>query len=327
LNRPVIKKASANKRMSLMDVSAKVLITGASGFVGGHLCRDLSKKGVHVVALSRQWYNDNLTCEQILLDLTDQLNVSDFIRSLKPDYIVHLAAVRPSEYRVAYEQNLLSSMNLIEACQHVPTLKRFIFLGSCEEYGQQPPPFEENNRAIPVSAYALSKLAVTQLLQAVADTHGFPGVIIRPSVVYGPGQSTTMFLPSMIQSLVLGQRFAMTEGEQTRDYLYISDLVNAIVNALFSDERINGEIINVSSGIPIRICDLARMTASLFNSKAIDKLEFGSKTYRLGEAMEYWADNQRAKVLLDWSPRISLEEGLLDTIAYFKMCIQQNLVH
>ena len=301
-----------------------VVITGASGFIGRHLCNTLSKRGIRVIALSRNGQPNRLVeTEHYELDLRDQMKVRELIQYIKPRYVVHLAAVKnrsvaASEYRDAYDGNWLSSFNLVEACNEVGTLKRFVFLGSSDEYGQQLPPFRESSREAPVTSYGVSKLAVTQLLQTFSRSCGFPAVVLRPTIAYGPNQGSDMFLSAMIQSIVCGERFAMTQGEQTRDYVYIDDLITAIMSALSVGNEVCGQLINISSGTPLRVRDLANKVARLVDAEAGKLLDFGARDYRPGEAMEYWSNNDLANELLNWRPLVSLDDGLRRTIHSFQ---------
>lgn len=300
-----------------------VLVTGAGGFVGGHLCQALHAQGARVVGFVRSHGAlKRHVGEQHVIDISDRERVLELIQDIRPDMVVHLAAAKNRsvdmpEYRAGYEANLLGALNLVEACQELTALTRFVFLGTCEEYGQQAAPFDESSREFPVSAYAVTKLAVTQLLQALARAHGFPAVILRPTIVYGPGQDVSMFLSALIKSLVSGERFGMTRGEQTRDFVFIDDMVSAIMRALEAPDAL-GRVINVSSALPVRIDKLARKVASLIGSGAESLLDFDARDYRHGEAMDYWASNSRAKELLDWSPNVLLEDGLRQTISSFR---------
>lgn len=301
----------------------RVLVTGANGFIGSHLCQALSAQGAQTFGFVRKPRALELTLtEQHQVDVQDRLLVKKMVQDLHPEFVVHLAAVKNrsldlAEYRAGYEGNLFGAINLIEACQELTISPRFIFLGSCEEYGHNPVPFDETSRESPVSAYAASKLAVTQLLQTLARAIDFQAVILRPSIVYGPGQDTDMFLPALIKSLVSGESFPMTPGEQTRDYVYIDDVVDAILRVL-TTSGLRGRVINISSGIPVCNEDLAKNTAQLIGIEAVKLIGFGARNYRPGEAMNYWADNSLALELLGWMPCISLEDGLRRTISYFR---------
>lgn len=307
-----------------MSVQNKcVLVTGAGGFIGRHLCRVLRGQGALVIGFVKSHGAQKTRDDgQHAVDIADRLRVRQLVLDARPDLVVHLAAnknrgVDVAEYRSGYEANLLGTLNLIEACQELTSLARFVFLGSCEEYGQRPAPFDESSREMPVSAYAVTKLAVTHLLQTLARANNFPAVVLRPSIVYGPEQGADMFLSALIGALVSGERFGMTRGEQTRDFLYVSDLVEAIMRALDAP-GIQGQVINVSSASPVRIGDLARKTAGMIGPGAEGLLDFGARDYRAGEAMNYWADNSLARTLMDWAPRVSLEDGLRQTIDHFR---------
>lgn len=306
-----------------------VLVTGAGGFVGGHLCRALHAKGARVVGLARsQDVLKRYVGEQHVIDISDREKVLELIQNIRPDMVVHLAAAKNRsidipEYRAGYEANLLGALNLVEACQKLLSLTRFVYLGTCEEYGQQAVPFDESSRELPVSAYGVTKLAVTQLLLALARARGFPAVILRPTVVYGPGQDVDMFLSALIKSLVSGQSFGMTHGKQTRDFVFIDDMVSAIMRALDAPD-IRGQVINISSALPVRIDELARKVALLIGPEAVDLLDFGARECRQGEAMDYWASNSRARELLGWSPNVLLEDGLRQTIFHFRAGIQNG---
>ena len=126
-----------------------------------------------------------------------------------------------------------------------------------------------------------------------------------------------MFLPSLIQALIDGLRFQMTAGEQTRDFIYIDDVVNSVIRSLESNSLRKGQIINISSGSPILVKILTKLVAQLIGKDSLQLIDFGTLDYRSGEALEYWALNSRANELLNWSPCMTLEGGLAKTIEYF----------
>lgn len=313
-----------------MNVKMKrVLVTGANGFIGRHLSQVLHGQGAMVVGFVRNsGAQTPYLAEQHVVDISDRFRLRQLVQDTQPDLVVHLAAdknrgIDLAEYRSGYEANLFGTLNLIEACQELAAIARFVFLGSCEEYGQQSAPFDESSKELPVSAYAVTKLAVTQLLQTLARANNFPAVVLRPSIIYGPGQSEDMFLPALIKTLLSGERFGMTRGEQTRDLLYIDDLVDAILLALVAPD-VPGQVINISSAVPVRIEDLARKTARMIGLETESLLDFGARDYRLGEAMNYWAKNSLAKALLDWMPHVILEDGLRQTVDHFQAAVSVN---
>ena len=260
--------------------------------------------------------------EQYDVDILDEITIRQIIHAVQPEFVVHLAAskdrgVDTAAYREGYKTNLIGSLNLINACQDISALTRFVFLGSTDEYGQLHTPFKESDKEAPITAYGASKLAVTEVLRALSRSNKFPSVTLRPTIAYGPGQDDSMFLPALIRALVEGRNFDMSLGEQTRDFVYVDDLVQAIIQALLAPS-LCGDVINISSATPIRIDALAKMTANILGKGAEELLKFGAKDYRTSDVMQYWAANTLAKSLLGWSPTVSLEEGVQRTVDYFK---------
>ena len=308
------------KASQLQD--ARVIITGATGFIGGHLARSLIASGAHVYGVSRGGGEDFKEGYAFACDIVDQANIKDIVEEVRPTCVFHLAANKArktevQDFRQCFDENLIGTLNLLEACVASPDLSRFITIGTCEEYGGADTPYFESTREVPVSAYSCSKVAMTQLLQTYYRIHGFPVVVLRPSLAYGPGQGDEMFLPALIRSLLRGQRFPMSRGEQTRDYVYIDDVVEALLLAAVCPEAI-GQVINISSGMPTRIVDVARLAVDLIGNGAEALLDIGKIDYRPGEAMNYWADRTKAKQLLGWEPGVGLRDGMERTVEYYK---------
>lgn len=300
---------------------ATVLITGATGFIGRHLARTLVASGACVHGLSRG-ASDFAGEHSFVCDVTDRARVNEMVSEIRPAYIFHLAANKArraeiEDFRQCFDENLIGTLNLLEACLASSDVSRFVTLGTCEEYGGADAPYFEATREVPVSAYSCSKVAMTQLLQTYHRIHGFPVAVLRPSLAYGPGQGDEMFLPALIRSLLSGQRFAMSRGEQTRDFVYIDDVVDALLLAAVRPEAI-GQVINISSGTPTRIVDVTRLAVDLIGNGVEALLDIGKIAYRQGEAMNYWADRTKAGQLLGWEPSVGLHDGMARTVAYYR---------
>jgi nucleoside-diphosphate-sugar epimerase len=300
----------------------RALVTGVSGFVGRHLANALFESGVGVIGLARDPLEAQAHVEVIAGNISDRSHVADIVRHTQPDYVFHLAAEKArttdlEDFRSCFETNLIGTLNLVEACAGASQLRRFIALGTCEEYAGEEGPYSETMRETPASAYSCSKVAMTQLLQTCHRVRGFPAVVLRPSLAYGPGQGGEMFLPALMMSLLEERRFAMTAGEQLRDFVYVDDLVDAMLQAALA-HAVPGEIINISSGEPIALREVAVRVAKLIGPGAEDLLDVGTVAYRDGEAITYWADRAKAERLLGWQPTVSLATGLARTIAYYR---------
>ena len=303
-----------------MSAPLHVLVTGASGFVGRHVCTALKASGVRLSCLSRNLPED--AAEHYALDLLDAETVRQLLADLRPDCVIHLAASRdggtePSGFRVTFDSNVRSAWNVIEGCQALPDFKRFVFLGSFDEYGRAEPPYVETQQAQPTSAYGLSKLAITQVLLGLYANYAFPAVVLRPTVIYGPGQGDNMFLPALIRTLLAGQTYAMTRGEQTRDFLYVGDVVTAVLKTVQADASIDGSVINLGAGDSHSVKAVVDMVLREIPSAIAAQVQFGAIPYRRHEAMRYAANIERAAALLAWQPTTDLQRGLRSTIDYF----------
>ena len=305
-----------------MEIKGHVLITGANGFVGRHLSNALLALGAKVSQLMHSSSSQTLE-DQYIVDLTQCEKVASTFKRLQPNYVVHLAAQKSragdiTDFIKTYDANVCMSLNVIHACIELKNLNKFIFLGSCDEYGLVPAPFKETQKEVPVNGYGFSKLAVTQLLKGLFNNYEFPAVVLRPAVVYGPDQGREMFISALIQSLVADENFAMTHGDQRRDFLYISDLVNAITRVMFADTQINGCIFNIGAGVSHQLKVVASLAATLIEVNAINRINFGAVDYRVNEGMDYSVDISLAKKLLGWYPQVSIEHGLSLTVSHFK---------
>lgn len=301
------------------------LVTGITGFLGSHLASALHSRGLSVIGVTRNTAHSATIQNVFIGDIANKEFVADLVHQARPNIVFHLAANKSrtgnlEDFRRGLEDNLFGTLNLIETCVDKPYIQRFVSIGTCEEYGHANPPFHEEMRESPVSAYSLSKASVTHLLQTLYRTHNFPAVVLRPSLAYGPGQATDMFLPALIQALLIGNRFGMSEGEQTRDYVYIDDLIGAVLLASAQPEAI-GKVINVSSGVPVLLKEIARLAARKIGRDAENRLDMGIKSYRPNEIMDYVASFQLAERILGWRPRTTLEDGLTATVEYFRKIV------
>jgi nucleoside-diphosphate-sugar epimerase len=293
-------------------------VTGGTGFIGRHLVARLVEVGAKVAILSRDGRSGLPDMELHVGDLRDEVFVRRAIRECSPDLIFHLASYKQrsaqiADFLPALETNVLGSLHLFDAAAGQATVKGIVVMGTAEEYGRNPTPFGESMREFPVSAYSYSKQSLTHLCEVLHHLHGLPAVILRPSIAYGPGQSPDMFLPALIQSLFKGAPFPMTAGEQTRDFVFVSDVVDAALRAALRPD-LAGEVFNVGSGATVTIADLARRVSVLVGRPEL--LQIGSLSYRQGEVMSYGVDICKARTLLGWQPQVELEEGLNLTIEH-----------
>ena len=306
-------------------MSKKVLITGASGFIGKHLVRDLLNNKFRIICLDLAFDTDFITqfmgkLEMITGNIMDAGLVRNVIINSSPDYVFHLAGSKSrtnplQEFKVSHEINYLGTLNLFNALLESRNLKLVTILGTIEEYGNTKTPFSEISHELPNSAYGLSKLSATKLALIFNRQFNLPVCIMRPSIVFGPDQGKEMFIPALINTLLRLQPFRMTEGNQLRDFLFIDDLIDALIKGITSNELVGG-VINIASGTSIKIKDIAMLIAEIINSKK--HLKLGELPYRNSEIMDYTVDIGKASTLLQWNPKTNLSEGLRKTISFYK---------
>ncbi len=313
--------------------SKVVLVTGATGFIGSHLSKRLLEEGAEIHVLLKKDTNqfriqdfiENLTIWYG--DLRDYPSICSCIKNSRPQIIFHLAALvnvkrDPELIEPMIDINIKGTLNLLRGVmEEKVTLECFVNTGSSEEYGNGLAPFNEDQREIPVSPYSASKVAMTYFCQMLHKTMGLPIVTLRPFLTYGPYQDIDMFIPSLISHCIERKDFPMTEGDQTREFNYIDDVVDAYQLAACSPHAA-GEVINIGNGVEYGIRDVAEKIVRMMGNPI--RLLVGALPKRPGEAKHFFSSNEKAKRILGWSPKIGIAEGLGTTISWYRKFLSEN---
>jgi UDP-glucose 4-epimerase len=305
---------------------ARVLVTGATGFIGSHLVRRLVDDGADVHALTSTVSSVYPTRLVELRDrltlhagsLTDRSAMDVVTDAAKPDVVLHLAAythVGKSWERVdeCIQVNVQGTVNLLQALAR-RGYDRFVYTGTSEIYGDVPAPFREDGHVNPVSPYSVAKYAGERYCRMFVQGRGWPIVMLRPFNAYGPAQSPDRIIPEIIGRAHKGQPLRMTQGRQTREFNFVEDLVEGFVRAATTDGVV-GEVVNLGCGQEISMRDLAVTLLRLLGDPIVP--EFGALPERPTEIPRMWSDATKAREVLGWKPQVSLEEGLQRTIAWY----------
>lgn len=301
--------------------AGRLLIVGGSGFIGHHLVSTAHSKGYQVSSLGLKIPSDDRYIkgvDYLTANLTSNSEVEHCLSGQQFEYVVNLGGyINHASYRSGgrsiIDAHFIGLQNLLQTIDW-KSLKTFVQIGSSDEYGNQAAPQSEEMREQPISPYSMAKVAANHLLQTLYRTEGFPAVMLRFFLVYGPGQDRQRFLPQIIKGCLLDETFPTSMGEQLRDFCHVKDVVGAIMAAL-DNEKAYGEIINVASGEPVAI---KSMIEKVRKGIQAGQPQFGKVPYREKENMALYADISKAVRFLSWEPQISLDQGLNNTIEYYR---------
>ena len=314
----------------------KVFVTGADGFIGSHLAEALVRSGHDVRALvqynsfnSKGWL-DSLAPEmrgQIELvagDVRDRSQMSYCVKGC--DVVFHLAALLaiPDSYAAPQsyvDTNITGTLNILEAVRARHNT-RMIHTSTSEVYGSaQFVPITEDHPLQGQSPYSASKIAADQLAFSYYSSFNLPVTIIRPFNTYGPRQSQRAVIPTIIAQLLAGaETIELGSTTPTRDFNFVEDTVHGFLMAMLP-EKILGQVINLGSGYEVSVGNTARLIAKIMNRN----VEITTSQERIrpdaSEVQRLFAANERARELLDWSPKYAgldgFERGLEKTINWF----------
>ena len=305
----------------------RVLITGASGFIGSHLTRRLVDEGAQVHALTSAVsavYPTRLVSvrDRITLhegNLNDRSAMDELVAVSRPDVVWHLGAfthVGKSWQRVdeCIQTNIQGTVNLLQALAS-SDYRRFVYTGTSEIYGDVDVPFREDATVHPISPYSVSKYSGEMYCRTFHDGRGAPVVMLRPFNAYGPGQSPDRVIPEIIVRGLRRQALPMTQGRQTREFNFVEDLVDGFVRA-GTTPGVEGQILNLGCGEEHSMRDVATTILDLLGNPI--EPEFGALPDRPTEIWRMYSDSAKAREALGWAPSHTLREGLEKTIAWYR---------
>jgi nucleoside-diphosphate-sugar epimerase len=303
----------------------KVLVTGGSGFIGSHLIPKLAELGHEVYSLERYVtgrYVLGAKTMTVFGDLRDSFTIRKLVREVQPDAVIHLASISPVAYsydhpQEVFEVNMLGTINLAEAClREVPHFKHFLFAGTSEEYGNQTEfPVKEDAELRPNSPYSVSKVAADKYLQYMRDAYDFPITILRPFNTYGRKDNVHFVVERTITQMLQGKTVKLGDSTPMRDLLYIDDHVDAYLTCL-GNEKARGNVFNFCTGRSVSIKELVESIAKLvgFDGEVI----WGTIPARPLDIKKLIGSYEKAKRVLGWEPKCTLEEGLKRTIDFWR---------
>ncbi|HEY1097944.1 MAG TPA: SDR family NAD(P)-dependent oxidoreductase [Myxococcota bacterium] len=307
----------------------RVLVTGAGGFIGSHLAERLVAEGatvramVHYNALNARGWLDHSeqrhAMEIVAGDITDAESVRGLVAGV--DVVFHLAALIAIPYsyvapRSYVRANVEGTLNVLEAAR-LHGVQRVLHTSTSEVYGTaRYAPIDEAHPLQGQSPYSASKIAADKMAEAYHRSFGVPVVTVRPFNTFGPRQSTRAVIPTIITQLQRGPAVQLGALAPTRDLNFVDNTVDGFIAAAVAEGAV-GETINLGTGREISIGDLAHLIASLM-ATPIELVQDSARDRPAASEVERLiASAERARTLLGWTPKVSLEDGLRRAITFF----------
>ena len=302
----------------------RVVVTGASGFVGANLARRLLDEGHQVHLLLRSAHatwriagiRDDARCH--IVDLCDSDQLGRIIGNLRPEWIFHLAAYGAYPQQVDLNQmittNITATSSLLTACLNVG-FEAFVHTGSSSEYGLVDHAPTEAEYIDPDSYYACTKAAATHLCRHIARAHEVHLPILRLYSAYGPFEEPTRLVPTLVRKALRGQLPPLVAPDTARDFVYIDDVCQAYLLAAAHRGSEPGAIYNVGSGTQTTIRQMVEMTREQFGVTA--EPVWGSMAQRTWDTKVWIADHTKISRELRWQPHYPLHKGLAHTAEWF----------
>jgi UDP-glucose 4-epimerase len=309
---------------------ANYLITGGAGFIGSNIAKELVSQGNSVVIFDNfsSGKKDNLSGILNKIDLIkgDIRNISQLRRSFKDiDYVLHHAALASVQMSIndpitTNEVNVNGTINVLKAAKELK-VKKVIFASSCAAYGDSRIlPLKETENVAPLSPYAISKLSAEFYCKIFTKLFGLNTVILRYFNVFGPNQDPnseySAVLPKFITAVLKGKDpIIYGDGKQTRDFVYIDNVVSAnILASKCNNKEAQGNIFNIASGKMMSLLDIVRSISTVTN-KRITPIFMPKKS---GDIRMSVADISKARRILGYKPKVSFEAGLKISVDWYK---------
>ncbi len=317
-----------------------VLVTGATGLLGGWLVRRLFELGADVVCLVRDWVPQSELVRARIIervkvvrgDVRDQALLERALGEHEIDTVIHLAAqtivgIANRNPISTFEANITGTWTLLEACRRTPTVKQIVLASSDKAYGDHEAlPYNEEAPLRGRHPYDVSKSCADLIAQSYAHTYSLPVAITRCGNFYGGGDlNWNRIVPGTIRSVLRGQRpIIRSDGNYVRDYFYVEDGAEAnllLAERLAARPELRGEAFNFSNEIQVTVLDLVQRILARMNSNLAPDI----RNEASNEILHQYLSAEKARRMLGWSPLFTLEDGLDRTIAWYEEILCASL--
>ncbi len=311
----------------------KILVTGAGGFIGSHLTEELVRQGEEIRAFVRYNSRDERglledlpkeiqnQIEVIPGDLKDPDGIKKAVKGCSK--VFHLGALIAIPYSYIHpfdfiQTNVVGMAHLLNACLEEGTLERVIHTSTSEVYGTaQYIPIDEKHPLQAQSPYSASKIAADKLAESYYLSFGLPIATIRPFNTFGPRQSLRAIIPTIVSQAINDKKIRLGNTIPRRDFLFVKDTVRGFIQ-LGKCERAVGKVVNIGTGTDISIEGLVKKILGLMGKQGEIEVEDRRIRPEKSEVMQLLSDTRLAQKLFQWAPQYTLEDGLKETIAWYR---------
>lgn len=315
-----------------------VFVTGCTGLLGSWLCKELIERKANVVGLIRDWIprsvliNDHYIDKMNIVrgDLSDFPTIERALNEYEIDTVFHLGAQTIVEIAnrnplSTFETNIRGTWNILEGCRRVPTVRKIIMASSDKAYGDQPVlPYSEATSLQGTHPYDVSKSCADLLAKTYHTTYGTPVCVTRCGNFYGGGDMNfNRIVPGTIRALINNEQPVIrSDGSYIRDYFYVEDGVNAYLHLAekMESEKIFGEAFNFSNELQITVLELVRKIILLMGKEQIEPKVLGIAK---NEIRHQYLSAAKAREMLGWSPKYTLDSGLERTIQWYSKFLKE----
>ncbi len=308
----------------------KVLITGASGFIGSHTVESALDRGYSVRVFLRYnstGYVGNLRflgkkLKEIEIFWGDIRDYTSVLREVKGvDYVIHLAAQISVPYSFQNPidfamNNVVGTTNILKASVECG-ISKFVYTSTSEIFGGSDEPLNEDSLRIPKSPYSASKVGADAMVKSFFYTYDLNTLILRPFNTFGPRQSIRALIPWIIYQGLRSEKVKLGNLEPKRDFTYVKDTVEGILLAL-EKETEGGDEINLGTGRSFSVMEVVEVVSKVLGKNLKVEVEEKFKRPKKAEVFNLIADNSKAKRVLGWEPKWSFEEGVRETMEYVR---------
>ena len=311
----------------------KVLVTGAGGFIGSHLTEELVRQGEEVRAFVRYNSRDERgLLEDLPKEIQNQIEVvpgdlkdpDGVKKALKRcSKVFHLGALIAIPYSYIHpfdfiQTNVVGMAHLLNACLEEGTIERVIHTSTSEVYGTaQYIPIDEKHPLQAQSPYAASKIAADKLAESYYLSFGLPIATLRPFNTFGPRQSLRAIIPTIVSQAIGDKKIRLGNTQPRRDFLFVKDTVRGFIQ-LGKCEGAVGKVVNIGTGTDISIEELVKKIFGLMGKEGEIEVEDRRIRPEKSEVMQLLSDTRLAQKLFQWTPRYTLEDGLRETIEWYR---------